>query len=166
MIDPPPVGGPRSKRAFDLPERAEGDRRRAAGILSALRRRYPDAHCELDATTPHELLVATILSAQCTDERVNQITPLLFLRASTPEEMLDLSVPQIRSIIRPCGLSPAKSKAIRGLSKILVEEHAGCVPADFEALEELHCGVVATRRIAEGEEILASYGANYWESRL
>ena len=86
---------------------------------------------------PYTLLIAVLLSAQCTDERVNKVTPTLFARASSPQEMVRLSIPQIRSIIRPCGLSPSKAKAIRGLSKILLGEHAGKVPETFEALEAL-----------------------------
>ena len=107
---------------------------RVAKILDQL---FPVIDVPLQHRDPYTLLVAVLLSAQCTDERVNQITPLLFARASTPHEMLGLSVPQIRAIIRPCGLSPAKSKAIRGLSKILVAEHGGEVPQSFEALEAL-----------------------------
>jgi endonuclease-3 len=82
-------------------------------------------------------LIAVLLSAQSTDVRVNQITPLLFARASTPTEMIKLTIDEIRDIIRPVGLSPMKSKGIYGLSKILLEKHKGLVPQDFEALEEL-----------------------------
>lgn len=98
---------------------------------------YPETPVPLDHRDPYTLLVAVLLSAQCTDERVNQITPALFERAETPEEMVEVPVEEIRSIIRPCGLSPRKSKAIAGLSRILVEEHDGRVPADMEALERL-----------------------------
>jgi endonuclease-3 len=86
---------------------------------------------------PYTLLIAVLLSAQCTDQRVNEVTPKLFARARTPREMLHLTVPQIRAIIRPCGLSPAKSSNIRALSQILVEQHGGRVPQSFEALEAL-----------------------------
>lgn len=110
---------------------------KAERVQKILDRLYPVLDVPLDHRDPYTLLVAVLLSAQCTDVRVNQITPLLFDRASTPQEMLGLSVPQIRAIIRPCGLSPAKSKAIRGLSRILVEEHGGRVPQSFEALEAL-----------------------------
>jgi endonuclease-3 len=81
--------------------------------------------------------VATVLSAQCTDIRVNKTTPKLFVRASTPLKMTDLDVDEIREIIKPCGLSPSKSKAIHGLSKIIVEKYGGIVPDTFEALESL-----------------------------
>ena len=98
---------------------------------------YPEVKVFLEHRDPYTLLVAVLLSAQCTDVKVNQITPSLFARAATPEAMCKLSVAEIQSIIRPCGLSPAKAKAIAGLSRILVEKHAGLVPADFEALEAL-----------------------------
>ncbi len=110
---------------------------KAERIQKILDELFPVLEVPLRHRDPYTLLVAVLLSAQCTDKRVNQITPLLFERASTPKEMLGLSVPQIRSIIRPCGLSPAKSKAIRGLSKILVEEHGAVVPQSFPALEAL-----------------------------
>jgi endonuclease-3 len=106
-------------------------------ILQRLQELYPETPVPLDHTDPYTLLIAVLLSAQCTDERVNQVTPALFARASTPEDMLCLSVEQIRDIIRPCGLSPQKAKAIRRLSEILTEEHGGVVPADIEALERL-----------------------------
>ena len=83
------------------------------------------------------MLVAVVLSAQCTDKKVNEITPLLFARARTPQQMAKLSVEDIQDIIRPCGLSPMKSKGIHGLSRIIVEEHGGVVPRTFAALEAL-----------------------------
>jgi endonuclease-3 len=97
----------------------------------------PEVKVPLEHQDPYTLLIAVLLSAQCTDVKVNQITPILFARASTPEAMLKLPVAEIQRVIRPCGLSPAKAKAIAGLSKILVEQHGGRVPADFEALEAL-----------------------------
>ena len=113
--------------------RAEKARR----IQRILDRLYPEADKPLDHVDPYSLLVAVVLSAQCTDERVNRVTPQLFARAVTPEQMLGLSVPEIRRIIRSCGLAPSKAKAIRGLSRLLVDEHGGRVPADFAALEAL-----------------------------
>jgi endonuclease III len=83
------------------------------------------------------LLIAVLLSAQCTDERVNKITPLLFKKANTPKKMVKLSVEEIREIIKPCGLSPRKSKAIHGLSQILIDKYGGEVPSEFHLLEEL-----------------------------
>ncbi|MFK8042085.1 endonuclease III [Congregibacter sp.] len=110
---------------------------RASYILQRLQELYPETPVPLDHSDPFTLLIAVLLSAQCTDERVNQVTPALFARASTPQAMLLLSVEDIRTIIRPCGLSPQKSKAIAGLSQILIEEHDGEVPEDMDALERL-----------------------------
>jgi len=98
---------------------------------------YPEPPVPLDHTDPYTLLIAVLLSAQCTDERVNQVTPHLFAKARSPEAMVKLSVDEIRQMIRPCGLSPQKSKAIHRLSEILIADHHGEVPADFEALEAL-----------------------------
>jgi endonuclease-3 len=102
-----------------------------------LQKLYPEPPVPLDHTDPYTLLIAVLLSAQCTDERVNQVTPHLFAKARSPEAMVKLSVDEIRQIIRPCGLSPQKSKAIHRLSEILIADHHGEVPADFEALEAL-----------------------------
>ena len=112
-------------------------RARVDFILSRLRELYPEPPVPLDHSDPYTLLVAVLLSAQCTDERVNQVTPRLFERAKTPKAMMEVAVEEIRQIIRPCGLSPQKSKAIAGLSRILIEEHRGEVPEDIEALERL-----------------------------
>ena len=110
---------------------------KAAFISSKLAELYPRTTIPLDHEDPYTLLVAVVLSAQCTDKKVNEITPLLFSKARTPREMVKLSVEEIQDIIRPCGLSPMKSKGIRGLSKILLEEHGGQVPESFAALEAL-----------------------------
>lgn len=110
---------------------------KAAYVMHELERLYPETPVPLSHKDPYTLLIAVLLSAQCTDERVNQITPLLFARADNPADMVKLSVDEIREIIRPCGLSPAKSKAIHRLSELLLEHHNGEVPADFEALERL-----------------------------
>lgn len=98
---------------------------------------YPKTPIPLDHSDPYTLLIAVLLSAQCTDERVNQVTPALFAKADCPEQMIQLSVEEIRSIIRPCGLSPQKSKAIHRSSELLLADHDGAVPADLEALEKL-----------------------------
>ena len=98
---------------------------------------YPEPPVPLDHQDPFTLLVAVLLSAQCTDERVNQVTPALFELADNPFEMAGHSADTIREIIKPCGLSPQKSKAIRRLSEILIDEHGGEVPQDFDALERL-----------------------------
>ena len=110
---------------------------RAAHVDRRLHELYPETPVPLDHVDPYTLLVAVLLSAQCTDARVNQITPALFARANNPRDMMEVPVDEIREIIRPCGLSPRKSKAISELSRILIEEHGGEVPADFEALEAL-----------------------------
>ncbi len=110
---------------------------KAERIRKILDELYPSFDVPLDHDDPYTLLVAVLLSAQCTDVRVNQVTPKLFAKARTPEAMAKLSVATIRSIIRPCGLAPAKSKAIKELSRILVKEHGGRVPETFEELEAL-----------------------------
>jgi endonuclease-3 len=110
---------------------------RAELILERLSQLYPDPPIPLDHRDAFTLLVAVLLSAQCTDERVNKVTPALFRLADTPEKMAKVPVEKILAIIRPCGLSPRKSKAISELSKILVHEHGSTVPQDFEALERL-----------------------------
>ena len=110
---------------------------RVAFIDQRLQELYPDPPVPLDHTDPYTLLVAVLLSAQCTDERVNQVTPALFELADNPFDMAKESVETIRAIIKPCGLSPQKSKAIRRLSEILIEDHGGDVPQDFESLEKL-----------------------------
>ena len=110
---------------------------RIAYIDDRLQTLYPETPVPLDHRDAYTLLIAVLLSAQCTDERVNQVTPALFARAATPQDMVALSVEDIRSIIRPCGLSPQKSQAIHRLSAILLEQHDGEVPADMAALEAL-----------------------------
>lgn len=110
---------------------------KAERIQKILDRLLPLPDIPLRHEDPFTLLVAVVLSAQCTDERVNQVTPGLFARADTPEAMAKLPVPTIRSLIKSCGLAPAKARNISRLSKILVEEHGGEVPARLEALEAL-----------------------------
>ncbi len=110
---------------------------RADFVIKTLNELYPTPPIPLDHKDPYTLLIAVLLSAQSTDARVNTITPLLFARADNPYDMVTLSVDEIRAIIKPVGLSPMKSKGIYGLSKILIEEHQGEVPADIDALERL-----------------------------
>jgi endonuclease-3 len=105
-------------------------------IVEELEKLYPETPVPLDHSDPYTLLIAVLLSAQCTDIRVNQITPLLFYKANNPFDMIKLSVEEIREIIKPCGLSPKKSKAIFDLSHQLIEKYKGIVPNDFEKLEE------------------------------
>lgn len=110
---------------------------RAHKIQSILEKLYPEPAIPLQHSSPYTLLIAVLLSAQCTDARVNTITPKLFGLADTPQKMVKLEIEKIAEIIRPCGLSPSKSKAIWNLSKILLEKHEGKVPQTFEELEEL-----------------------------
>jgi endonuclease III len=106
-------------------------------VINTLNELYPEIPIPLDHKDPYTLLIAVLLSAQCTDVRVNQITPLLFAKADNPYDMVKMTVEEIKEIIRPCGLSPMKSKGIHGLSHILINKHKGKVPESFEFLEEL-----------------------------
>jgi len=112
-------------------------KQRAQIVHRRLDELYPTTDIPLDHADPYTLLVAVVLSAQCTDKMVNRVTPDLWKLADTPEAMSRVAVDRIQAIIRPCGLSPQKAKAISGLSNILVQEHAGQVPQDFDALERL-----------------------------
>lgn len=104
-------------------------------VINTLKELYPTIPVPLDHKDPYTLLIAVLLSAQSTDKKVNQITPILFAKADNPFDMVKLSVEEIREIIKPVGLSPMKSKGIYGLSKILIEEHHGIVPESIEVLE-------------------------------
>ncbi len=106
-------------------------------VIEQLELLYPETPVPLDHFDAYSLLISVLLSAQCTDERVNKITPLLFAKARTPQEMILLSVEEIRTIIRPCGLSPRKSQAIYDLSHMIIDLHDGKVPESFEALEAM-----------------------------
>lgn len=106
-------------------------------VINTLNELYPEIPVPLDHKDPYTLLIAVLMSAQSTDVRVNQITPLLFAKADNPYDMIKLTVDEIREIIKPVGLSPMKSKGIHGLSQILIDKHNGEVPQTFEALEEL-----------------------------
>lgn len=110
---------------------------KAEFIITELEKMYPTTPIPLDHKDSYSLLIAVLLSAQCTDERVNKVTPSLFKLADNPFDMVKLSVKDIESIVRPCGLSPAKSKNIHRLSELLIEKHDGEVPASFEELEAL-----------------------------
>ena len=110
---------------------------RAQEVQKRLSRLYPKPPIPLDHKDPYTLLVAVLLSAQCTDARVNTVTPALFKKADNPKKMAKVPVEEIREIIRPCGLSPRKSKAIRELSQIIMDKHGGRVPENFEDLEAL-----------------------------
>jgi endonuclease III len=106
-------------------------------IIQTLEKLYPDPKIPLDHKDAYTLLISVLLSAQCTDERVNKTTPFLFRQADNPYDMVKMSVEEIREISKPCGLSPMKSKGIYGLSKILIDKYNGEVPQTFEALEAL-----------------------------
>ena len=134
MIDPPPVGGPRSKRGFDLPARTTEDVDRAGRLLAALRRKHPDARCELDATTPHELLVATILSAQATDVGVNKATPGLFKAFPSPEAFAAVTPAEIEPHLRTLNFWRNKSKSVHGAMTQVVNDHGGEVPREMDQL--------------------------------
>ncbi len=112
-------------------------RAKAAAIAQILDALYPETPIPLEHTDPYTLLVAVLLSAQCTDERVNQVTPRLFALADNPKDMVNVPLETIYEVIRPCGLAPRKSQAIAELSRILVDKYDGRVPANFEALEAL-----------------------------
>ena len=106
-------------------------------VIKTLNNLYPKIPVPLDHKDPYTLLIAVLLSAQCTDVRVNKITPILFSKADNPFDMVKMSVDEIKEIIRPCGLSPMKSKGIHGLSRILIDKYNGKVPQNFESLEAL-----------------------------
>jgi len=110
---------------------------KAKDILKLLDKYIPDPDVPLHHKDAYTLLISVLLSAQCTDERVNKVTPILFKHADNPTDMIKMSAEEIREIIKPCGLSPMKSKGIYGLSKILIDKYNGEVPNTFEALEEL-----------------------------
>jgi endonuclease-3 len=110
---------------------------RVTFVINTLKELYPTIPIPLDHKDPYTLLIAVLLSAQCTDVRVNKITPILFAKADNPYDMVKMSIEEIAAIIRPCGLSPMKSKGIHGLSQILIEKYEGKVPQSFTALEEL-----------------------------
>lgn len=110
---------------------------KAKYVMAELEKLYPTTPVPLDHKDAYTLLIAVLLSAQCTDVRVNQVTPILFAKADNPFDMIKLEIEKIRQIIRPCGLSPKKSRAISGLSHILIDKYQGKVPENMELLEEL-----------------------------
>lgn len=122
---------------MDLPKPFRTRPDRAAFVDRRLAELYPAPAIPLLHRDAYTLLVAVLLSAQCTDKRVNEVTPQLFALADTPQKMAEVPVEEIQRIIRPCGLSPQKAKAISGLSRLLIERHGGKVPRTFEELEEL-----------------------------
>jgi endonuclease-3 len=158
MMESPPVGGPRSKREFDLPTRSDADMRRASSILTALRRRHPDARCELDARTPHELLVATILSAQATDVGVNKATPGLFAAFPTPADYAAASPAEIEPHVRTLNFWRNKAKSVHGAMTIVAERHGGEVPSSMDALLELPGVARKTANVVLGNAFGINHG--------
>ena len=110
---------------------------RTRKIVAVLRKTYPDAHCELNHSNPLQLLIATILSAQCTDERVNKVTPALFARCRTARDFAEISTPELEGLIRTTGFFRSKAKSIRGCAAALVKDHGGEVPKTMEHLHQL-----------------------------
>ena len=110
---------------------------RADHVARRLAELYPETPIPLDHRDPYTLLVAVVLSAQCTDKRVNEVTPRLWALGDTPAALARVPVPEIQAVIRPCGLSPQKARAIQELSRLIVERHAGAVPRTFAELEAL-----------------------------
>ena len=106
-------------------------------IVEILRKKYPDAKCSLDFKTPFEMLVAVMLSAQCTDERVNKTTPSIFAKYSTPKDFADIDLQKLEELIHPCGFYKNKAKNIKACAKMILEKHAGEVPKTMEELVEL-----------------------------
>ena len=133
----PPVGGPRSKNAFELPKKTEVESKRAGRILAALRRRYPDACCELEFSNAHELLVATILSAQATDVGVNKATPGLFKRFPTPRSYAGTTPEDVEPYVKTLNFWRNKARAVHATMNRLDQEHGGTVPQTMEQLLEL-----------------------------
>ena len=121
-------------------------------IMNTLDRLFPDVQVSLERQDPYTHLVAVVLSAQCTDVRVNQTTPRLFARARTPAQMAELSAAEIEEIIRPCGLARNKSQAIRELSRILRDQHKGQVPGSLEQLEQLPGVGHKTAQVVMGQD--------------
>jgi len=153
---PIPTSGPRSKREFDLPERSEADQARAKRILAALRRRYPDAHCELDYRNPHELLVATILSAQATDVGVNKATPGLFKRFPTPADYAGATPAKIEPFVKTVNFWRNKAKSVHAAMTAVHEEHDDRVPDTMEELLKLRGVARKTANVVLGN----AYGIN------
>jgi len=157
MSRPPiPVGGPRSKREFDLPDKNDGEITRAGRIIAALKRRYPDARCELDYRNPHELLVATILSAQATDVGVNKATPALFERFPTPGDYARASIPEIESRVKTVNFWRNKAKAIHSAMSVVHEDHDDEVPRTMPELLALRGVARKTANVVLGN----AYGIN------
>ncbi|HEX7091350.1 MAG TPA: endonuclease III [Longimicrobiales bacterium] len=134
---PAPARGAGGRAAAPSPRPGVGARERAAEIVRRLRAEYPDARCSLDHADAYQLLVATILSAQCTDERVNQVTPALFARYPTPEDLAGARQEELEELIRSTGFFRNKAKSLLGMANAVVERHGGRVPDEMDALVAL-----------------------------
>lgn len=143
---------------FELPKVSAAEKLRAARLYEALFEHYPDAHCELDYTRPHELLIATILSAQTTDVGVNRATPALFARFPTPRNYAQATPEEIEPYIRTLGFFRTKAKAVHGAMKILVDKHGGEVPRTMEELLELPGVARKTANVVLGNAFSMNYG--------
>jgi endonuclease-3 len=130
-------GGAKKHATAKLRENSEQKKARAKEIFKRLRKEYPDAQCSLDFRNPYELIVATILSAQCTDERVNQVTPALFARYPTAADLANAQTEELEAQIKPTGFFRNKTKSLLGMSNAVVERHDGEVPATMDELVEL-----------------------------
>ena len=154
----PPVGGPRSKREFELPSKSDAECRRAARILAGLKRRYPDARCELEFSNPHELLVATILSAQATDVGVNKATPGLFKRFPRPADYLGTTPADVEPYVKTLNFWRNKAKAVHATMIRLEEEHAGEVPRTMDELLALRGVARKTANVVLGNAYAINMG--------
>ncbi len=148
--------GPTSKADFDLPKKTSADKARAKRILDALYREYPDAHCELDYTNPHELLIATILSAQATDVSVNKATPELFKTFPTPADYAATAPKDLEPYVRSLGFFRNKAKAVHGAMTMIVQEYGGEVPNTMDDLLRLRGVARKTANVVLGN----AFGVN------
>ncbi|MEE8155304.1 MAG: endonuclease III [Phycisphaerales bacterium] len=150
--------GATSKADFDLPKKTSADKARAKRILDALSREYPDAHCELDYTNPHELLIATILSAQATDVSVNKATPKLFNAFPTPADYAATAPKDIEPYVRSLGFFRNKAKAVHGSMTMIVQEYAGKVPNTMDDLLRLRGVARKTANVVLGNAFSINVG--------
>ncbi len=151
--------GPTTKADFDLPKKTSADKARAKRILDALYREYPDAHCELDYTNPHELLIATILSAQATDVSVNKATPELFKAFPTPADYAATAPKDLEPYVRSLGFFRNKAKAVHGSMTMIVQEYGGEVPNTMDDLLRLRGVARKTANVVLGNAFGVNVGA-------
>lgn len=158
--DAPTPSNPRGLRdiPFALPEVGASEKRRAKAILDALRERHPDAHCELNYSSPHELLIATILSAQCTDVAVNKATPALFARFPTPADYAKASPEDIEPYVKSLGFFRSKARALHESMRDIVENHGGEVPRTMDELLKLRGVARKTANVVLGNAFHINVG--------